>query len=526
VVDAAVGVALALAVVHPAAGNLGGGGFALVRQAGAIATLDFRETAPAAATADMYLDREGNARPDASLVGPLAAGVPGSPAGLYELHRRFGRLPWPEVVEPAIRMARDGFTVTPRLEEEIGWSREDLARFPETAAVWLPGGSPPAAGTVLRLPDLAATLAAYAARGPDAIAGGPVAAAVIEAARRHGGILTAADLADYRPIWRPALRLQAYGWEIATMDLPSSGGIILAQTLRMFERLGWERLPRDGPDRAHLAAETWRRSFADRFLLGDPANGGADAARLLADPWIAARADAIDRRRATPSSEVLPWPGTPPAGSPETTHLSVVDPGGDVVALTTTLNGSFGCGLYVPRAGFFLNNEMDDFTTVPGKPNMFGLMQGEANRVKPGRRMLSSMTPTIAWRGAEVLALGSPGGSHIPTATAQVFLAVAVDGDPLAQAVERKRIHHQWLPDRMVIEPGALPDATIAALRARGHAIHTIEDWYIGEVDAVRRRGDGVLEAAADARGPGGAGLAPQPGAAVAPPVSVAPAAP
>ena len=505
--DAAVAVALALAVVHPHAGNLGGGGFAVVRQAGDLTTLDFRETAPAGSTPGMFLDREGNPVPNASLLGPLAAGVPGSPAGLHELHRRFGRLPWRAVVEPAHRLARDGFTVTPRLSEAIGWSHDDLARFPETTAVWLPGGDPPPAGTILRLPDLAATLAAYAAGGPGAIVSGPVADAVLAASRRHGGILTAADLADYRPVWRPALRLQAYGWEIATMDLPSSGGIILGQTLKMFERLGWDRLPRGGAARAHLAAETWRRAYADRFLLGDVGNTRADAARLLDTAWIAARAEGIDRERATPSSSILPWPGAPPAGPAETTHLSVADAAGNVVALTTTLNGWFGCGLYVPGAGFFLNNEMDDFTTAPGRPNMFGLMQGEANLVKAGSRMLSSMTPVIAWRGDEVLALGSPGGSRIPTATAQVFLATVVDGDPLQAAVDRKRMHHQWLPDEIVLEPGALPAGAIAELRARGHPVRIMEDWFIGEVHAVRRRADGTMEAAADARGPGGAGV-------------------
>ncbi len=508
-IDAAIGVALALVVVQPHAGNLGGGGFAVVRHGGETFTLDFRELAPAGATPGMFLDPEGKPVPGASVLGPLSAGVPGSPAGLYELHRRLGRLPWVAVVDPAIRLARDGFTVTPRLHDAIDWSRDDLGRFQESATLWLPGGEPPAAGSVMRLPDLAATLAAYADRGPRAITTGPVAEAILAASHRHGGILTADDLASYRPVWRAALRLQAYGWEIATMGLPSSGGIILGQTLRMFERAGWDRLPRGSAARAHLAAETWRRAFADRFLLGDAGNTGVDAASLLDPGWIVTRADGIDWERATPSAQVLPWPGTPPAGSAETTHLSVADAEGNVVALTTTLNGWFGCGLYVPGAGFFLNNEMDDFTTAPGQPNMFGLVQGESNIVKAGSRMLSSMTPVIAWRGEEVLALGSPGGSRIPTATAQVFLAVAVDRDPLQAAIDRKRIHHQWLPDEIVVEPGALTPEAVADLERRGHSVRLTEDGFIGEVHAVRLRADGTIEAAADPRGPGGAGVVP-----------------
>ncbi|OLC55594.1 MAG: gamma-glutamyltransferase [Acidobacteria bacterium 13_1_40CM_4_69_4] len=506
--DAAVAVALALAVVHPQAGNLGGGGFAVVKNGDAVTTLDFRETAPRAASHDMFLGPDGKTIPDASLVGGLAAGVPGSPAGLYELHHRHGVLPWRTVVEPALRLARDGFTVSPRLHDAIEWERDLLARFPETAAVWLPEGKPPEPGTVMRLPELAATLATYSERGPEAIMSGPVAAAVAAAAHDHGGLLTTADLLDYRPIWREPLRFRAFGWEVASMRLPSSGGFILVQSLGMLERLGWSDLPRSSVDRLHLLAEVWRRAYADRFLLGDPARMTTDVSRLLGPAWIAERAAGIDLARATPSARIRPWPGIEAGEAAATTHLSVADGAGEMVALTSTLNGWFGCGVYVRGAGFLLNNEMDDFVIAPGRPNMFGLVQGKANSVAPGARMLSSMCPTIAWRGDVSIALGSPGGSRIPTATMQVLLDLIVDHDPLQAAVDRPRIHHQWLPDQIAAERGALDDRTRAALVERGHTIRDVDP--IGEVSVVRRRSGGRLEAAADARGPGVAGLTPQ----------------
>jgi len=512
-VDAAVAVALALAVVHPQAGNLGGGGFALIRRGEKVYALDFRETAPAAARPDMFLGPDGKPASDASWVGPLSSGVPGSPAGLFELHRRFGTLAWSRIVEPAIHLARDGFAVTPRLHDAITEEREMLSRFPESAATWLPGGEPPAPGTLLTLPDLARTLAAYAERGPSAITSGPIALATVTTSKAHGGILTSADLAGYRATWREPLRFRVFGWEVGGMPLPSSGGTILAETCALLERLGWQRLPPRGVDRDHLLIEAWRRAYADRFVLGDPSTTEATPVRLLSPSWIAERSASIDRGHATPSLAVRPWPGIRAAASPreageaaQTTHLSVVDGSGDLVSLTTTLNGWFGCGLQVTGAGFLLNNEMDDFTTAPGLPNAYGLVQGNANAVRPGKRMLSSMSPTIAWKGGETLALGSRGGSRIPTATTQVLLALAVDGAPLPEAVARPRFHHQWLPDEVVIEQGALPSDVRAELERRGHAIKDTS-WPVGEVDAVRRRPDGSVEATADPRGPGGAAV-------------------
>ncbi|HWM91804.1 MAG TPA: gamma-glutamyltransferase [Thermoanaerobaculia bacterium] len=507
-VDAAVATALALAVVYPEAGNLGGGGFALVKRGDKLSALDFREVAPAAARRDMYLDAEGEPVDGASQVGSLAAGVPGSPAGLYELHRKHGRLPWKKVVEPARKLAADGFRVDRHLNELLGREtyRNRLARFPETARVWLPGGKPPEAGSVIRLPELAATLAAYAERGPAAITGGPVAAAIEAASRRHGGVLTAADLAAYQPAWREPVVVEAFGWRIASMPLPSSGGLLLGETLGMLERLDWAKMPRFGADRAHFLTETFRRVYADRFLLGDPSTTRAGAAQLLDPVWLEQRASGITPRRATPSTEVKPWPGNDavPAGAEpgsETTHLSVVDGDGNAVALTTTLNDLFGCAVFVPEIGF-LNNEMDDFTTVPGRPNIFGLIQGEANIVAPGKRMLSSMTPTIAWKGEELIALGGRGGSRIPTNAIQVLLNLIADEDTLQTALDRPRLHHQWLPDRLEVEADTFSPETRAELERRGHEIH-VKPNDVAKIHAIRVRADGLMEAASDPRSTG-----------------------
>jgi gamma-glutamyltranspeptidase / glutathione hydrolase len=546
-VDAAVATALALAVVYPEAGNLGGGGFAVVmiqdpkgrdgqaREGSArdhsprgslpalpalpalpeIAALDFRETAPEAAGRDMYLDAGRRPVPEASRVGPLAAGTPGSPRGLYELHRALGRLAWARVVAPAIHLARDGFEVDAHLHQLLAAApqRRLLERFPESAAVWLPGGLALPAGTRLRLPALAATLARYAELGPAAVTAGPVAAAVAAASRRHGGVLGAGDLAGYRPVWRQPLRFTAFGWQLATMPLPSAGGIVLGQSCGMLERLGWGALPRGGADRAHLLAEAFRRAYADRVLLGDPATSLATPAQLLDPRWIAARAAGIDRARATPSATLAPWSAAAAAAAAtgaagreagETTHLSTVDAAGNAVALTTTLNGLFGCGLYVPEIGF-LNNEMDDFATAPrpaaAAQRPLALSQGEANVIAPGKRMLSSMTPTIAWRDRERIVLGGRGSLRIPTATAQVLLDLLVDHDALQAAVDRPRLHHQGLPDRLEAEPGALSPATVRELQRRGHRIVTARPEDAAHVSAVRRLADGSFEAAVDPRG-------------------------
>lgn len=506
-VDAAVATALVLAVTFPEAGNLAGGGFAVVRMGEEVHALDFREVAPAGASRDMYLDDTGEPVPGASRVGPLASGVPGSPAGLHELHRRFGKLAWKQVVEPARRIAEEGWVADEHLRKELATAETErrIRRFPETARAWYPDGKPLAPGSRVRLPEMARTLGAYGERGPEGLyaAAGP---AVEEAVRRHGGKLKAADMAAYRPAWREPLRFEAYGWRFATMPLPSAGGAVVGQVLAVLERLGWERLPRFGAERAHRLAEALRRAYADRTLLGDPATSRARPADLLDPAWIARRAAEIDPRRATASSAVLPWPGAglgAGSGEPsETTHLSVVDGEGNLVALTTTVNDLFGCGLFVPEIGF-LNNEMDDFTSAPGRPNLFGLIQGEANSIAPGKRMLSSMAPTVAWRGAEAVALGGRGGSRIPTHMVQVLLNLLADGDPLQAALDRPRLHHQAFPDRIEVEADTLAPETRAELERRGHAVELSDKT--AKIVAVRRLPSGEVEAATDPRGPGNA---------------------
>jgi gamma-glutamyltranspeptidase/glutathione hydrolase len=504
-VDAAVATALALAVVQPDAGNLGGGGFAVVKMGKELASLDFRETAPRAARRDMYLDSDGRPDDDASRQGPLAAGVPGTPTGLHTLHRRFGSLPWRDVVEPAYRLAADGFIVSRRLQQSVAGSRERLEQYPETAAVWLPGGEPPQAGSRMRLPALAATLKSYAEQGPTALTSGPAAQAIERVSKKYGGILRVSDLTGYRPVWRQPLTFEAFGWRFASMDLPASGGIILAQALSLLESLDWRSYPRFGAVRAHLLAEVWRRSFADRYLLGDPVTTLADSKTLLDPDWLALRRSTIRAGRASPSAEVVRSPQPTLRESSDTTHLSVVDGAGNLVALTTTLNDAYGCGLLVPELGFFLNDEMDDFATAPGHPNMYGLVQGEANAVGPGKRMLSSMAPTLGFRGSESVVLGARGGGRIPTAVLQVLLNLLEDGDPLQTAVDRPRLHHQWLPDLLRTEPDALSPETRETLEEWGHEI---EVWdRTAKVHAVRRLADGRFEAAADPRGPGAAGV-------------------
>jgi gamma-glutamyltranspeptidase/glutathione hydrolase len=504
-VDAAVATALALAVVHPQAGNLGGGGFAVVRMNNQLMSLDFREVAPAAATRDMYLDDEGRPWKDASSIGPLAAGVPGSPVGLYELHQRFGALPWPRILRPARQLASEGFVVTTRLYDSLVEEQERLERFPETAAVWLPDGRPPAVGSRMRLSALARTLEAYAEQGPRALTEGPIAEAIERASAAHGGVLRVSDLQSYEAVWRPPLEFEAFGWKMAAMDLPAAGGIIVAQNLSLLESLAWGELPRFGADRAHLLAEVWRRSYADRFLMGDPRSSEVDSKGLLAPEWLAYRRSTIQRDKASLSADIARFPESPPAESPDTTHVAVADAVGNLVTLTTTLNYTFGCRLMVPEAGFFLNNEMDDFAAAPGRPNLYGLVQGEANAVRPGHRMLSSMTPILAWRGEEAVALGGRGGSRIPTAIAQVLLHLLVDGDPLQAAVDRPRLHHQWLPDVLRAEADALSPETVEELSSRGHEVGI---WTKdAKVNAVRMLEDGNFEAAADPRGPGSAGV-------------------
>ncbi len=496
-IDAAVAVGFAEAVVNPRAGNLGGGGFLVYRQAdGQAFALDYRETAPAAATRDMYLDSLG-ALSDKSVLGALAAGVPGAVAGLWEMHHRFGRLRWSDVVAPAIALARAHVVDSVRAET-IERNRESLARFPASAALFLPGGRPLATGDTARNPELARTLERIADRGPDGFYKGETADLIVAEMRRDGGIITTADLAGYRPIWREPVRATYRGWRLLAMPPSSSGGVTLTEILNILE--GYT-LPDFGTAKLiHLEVEAMRRAFADRNRwLGDPAFVQAPIDRLTSKSYAAELRRGIGRR-ATPTG-ALPAP----AEGAETTHYSIVDAEGNAAAVTTTLNGNFGCKVVVAGAGFLLNNEMDDFAARPGHPNMFGLVQGEANAIQPGKRMLSAMTPTIVLDslGRLALVVGSPGGPTIITAVFQVISNVVDHGMSLADAVRAPRIHHQALPDSIQWEPGGIAPEVRRQLARMGYALR-VRPGYMGLVNAIRVTPAG-LEGVADPRTVGGA---------------------
>ena len=495
-VDAAVAVGFALAVAHPQAGNIGGGGFLVYRAAdGQAYALDFRETAPAAATRDMYAAAS-------SLTGALAAGVPGTVAGLWEMHHRFGRLPWSELVAPAIALARDGVVI----DSARAWafavpaSEERLRLFPTSVAAYFPRHRRPELGDTLRQPDLARTLALIADSGADAFYRGPIAAEIVAEVERGRGIITRADLEAYRPMWREPLRTSYRGWEIIGMPPPSSGGVTMAEMLNLLE--GYDPLPPYGSPRLmHFELEAMRRAFSDRnHWLGDPDFVTMPIARLISKAYADSLRRGIDPDRATPTASLPPV-----AEGSHTTHYSIVDQEGNAVAITYTLNDDFGSALVVGGAGFLLNDEMDDFATRPGSPNLYGLVQGEANAIQPGKRMLSAMTPTIVLdRHARLsLVLGSPGGPRIISAVLQVLSNVVDHGMTLAQAVTAPRIHHQGLPDSVFWEPEGLLPEQRRDLEAMGYVFRTEPHW-VGDVNAVlvTRRG---VEGVADPRRGGGA---------------------
>ena len=502
-VDAAVAVGLALAVVHSEAGNLGGGGFMLIRLAdGQSHALDYRETAPAKARRNMYLGPDGNPT-DKSWTGHLAVAVPGSVAGLFEAHRRFGKLPWSALVEPALRLAREGFVIDEYRHRMIASDSARLARFPGSKAAFLPDGHPPPTGSRFTQHDLALTLEAIRDRGKDGFYRGRVAELIVAEMRRGGGIVTRRDLVGYRPIWREPLRFTYRGYTVYSMPPASSGGVTLALLMNILE--GYDPLPRFGsPELMHREVEAMRRAFLERNAdLGDPAFVRNPVARMLSKAHAAARRAEIDTTRATPTPVLTVRQGR---GS-STTHYSIVDPAGNAVSTTTTLNNSYGSGVTVTGAGFLLNDEMDDFSTVPGKPTNYGLVQGEPNAIAPGKRMLSSMTPTIVLgrEGKLWMVLGTPGGPTIITQVYHVLSNVIDHGMSLADAIAAPRLHHQALPDQVVLEPGSgfLP-AALDRLRALGHQIGN-RPTYIGDVEAIVRVSDGWLGVSDPRRGGGGA---------------------
>jgi gamma-glutamyltranspeptidase/glutathione hydrolase len=497
-VDAAVAIGFALAVVHPEAGNIGGGGFMIIRsREGRVQALDYRETAPSGAGRDMYRAAD----PEASVTGHLAAGVPGAVAGMVEAHSRLGRLPFSELVDPAIRLAQDGFVVDEYRSLSIAEDSVRLALFPGSSAAFLPGGHPPTPGSTWRQPDLGATLKAIRDSGAAGFYRGRVADLILAEMERGGGIITREDLAAYRPIWRQPVEINYRGYTIYSMPPASSGGVTMGEILNIME--GFGPLPPFGSVALmHREAEAMRRAFTDRnTYLGDPAFVRNPIDRLLSKEYAAGlRKEIGERASVTPKFDPAARSGA------STTHYSVVDAEGNAVSCTTTLNNSYGSAVTVTGAGFLLNDEMDDFATSPGEPNMYGLVQGEANAIAPGKRMLSAMTPSIVLnpRRQLYLLVGTPGGPKIITMVYHVISNVIDHRMSLADAVTAPRLHHQALPDSLQVETDGFLPATLDSLRARGHGISANGLW--GDVEAIIRTGHGWQGVSDSRRGGGGAG--------------------
>lgn len=507
-VDAAVAVSFALSVVEPWSSGLGGGAFAVVHVDGTTTTLDMREEAPAAATRDMFV-RDGAVIPGESTSTARAAAIPGLVRGMAELHRRHGKLPWAEVVAPALALAREGFAVSRLLHEALG---PFAARFNDDARrVFLPGDRVPEVGERLVQADLARTLERIAATGGEDFYVGETARELVRAVKAAGGVWEASDLAAYRPVERTPVQGVFAGFEVASMGPPSSGGLLLVQMLGVLERLpqcAAKRCPDPreqafGAERIHQLAEVMKRAFAMRAIgLADPDHFAVDNARFIGQAALDRLAREVSRaRRATPAGAISRLRVKPDERT-HTTHFAVVTGAGDGVAVTQTINLRFGNGQVAGKTGVLLNNEMDDFAAQPGVPNAFGLVGDEANAVAPGKRPLSSMTPTLVIRGGKVVgAFGSPGGSRIISTTLQVLLHVVFDGMNPSEALAAPRVHHQWYPDELQVEAFLLSPEVRAALVARGHVVADVA--MMGNAMAIWRRDDGVLEGAADPRGEG-----------------------
>ncbi|MCH5375361.1 MAG: gamma-glutamyltransferase [Planctomycetes bacterium] len=509
-VDAAIAVGFSLAVSLPRAGNLGGGGFMLIHDAnsGESIAIDYRERAPLRATRDMYLDEDGNVVQARSRYSHLAAGVPGTVAGLYMAYEKFGSLPWRRLLEPAIRQAREGVVMTYDLAELLKSRQGRMCSNEATCRYFYrKDGSPYEPGDLFVQRDLAETLERIARHGPDGFYKGKTAALIAAEMKKGGGLVDEESLLAYEPVARDPIIGNYRGYEILTMPPPSSGGVHIIQMLNVLEHFPVRELGAGGADNVHLLAEAARLAYADRSkYLGDPDFYDVPVAWLTSKEYGKELAATIDMNRARPSSEVAP--GVAPAPeSPDTTHYSVIDAHGMIVSTTTTLNFSFGSGIAVPGAGFLLNNEMDDFAAKPGVPNAYGLLGGEANSIASGKRPLSSMTPTIVLDDGEPwFATGSPGGSRIITSVLQMVVNMIDHQMNLAEATAAPRMHHQWLPDVLQLESGFSPD-TVRVLRERGHHVEEAQS-SMGSLQSVGFHG-GVYRGASDPRRPNAASRAP-----------------
>ena len=495
-VDAAVATGFALAVVHPSAGNLGGGGFMLYRTAaGETHFLDFREQAPAAASRDMYLDKQGNVTEE-SRFGYRSAGVPGTVAGLVDAERRWGKLGLAKVMAPAIRLAREGVAVTQYEAESM--HDAELARDAESRRIFQRNGHFYEQGEVLKQPELAQTLERIA-RSPGEFYSGVLATEIAAAIQQGGGLITAADLAAYKVVERVPVHGTYRGYDIYSAPPTSSGGIVLLETLNILEGFDLRAAQRNSAQHLHLVTEAYRRAFFDRSVfLGDPDFAEIPVAQLIDKKYAAEWRSSIDPNKASVSAD-LQRPAMvqldqsaalqAPYIGPEkqnTTHYSIVDEAGDAVAVTTTLNDSFGSHVTLPALGFLLNDEMDDFAAKVGVPNMFGLLQGEANAIAPGKRPLSAMTPTMVVKdGRLLLVLGSPGGPTIITTVANVLINAVDFGEDIQRAVNAPRFHHQWMPDELRVEAWQLSPDTLALLEKMGHKIRRTNSWGDAECVAI-----------------------------------------
>ncbi|MBV9751704.1 MAG: gamma-glutamyltransferase [Hyphomicrobiales bacterium] len=483
-IDAAVAVGYALAVVDPCCGNIGGGGFMVLHLADGRETfINFRETAPAAARESMFLDAQGNPIKDLSLYGYLASGVPGTVMGLDRALSEYGTMARNKVMAPAVELARDGYVLSRADTDILDVGARRFAKDPVAAEIFLrPDGTPLLPGDLHVQKDLAATLSLIAEKGPDAFYKGPVAEAVEKASRANGGILTAQDFASYRTTQSPPLTCTYRGYRLASAPPPSSGGATLCEVLNILEGYDMKGLGFHSAQAVHVMVEAMRHAFLDRnTYLADPEFVKNPLERLLSKDYAAAIRSKIDPLAATPSSQLEP--GIEPHEKSETTHFSVVDKDGNAVSVTFTINGAFGANVIAPGTGFFLNDEMDDFTVKPGVPNLFGLVQGSANAIAPGKRPLSSMSPTLVSKDGKVLlVLGSPGGSRIITITAETIMNIIDYGMAPQEAVDAPRIHHQWLPDVVFDEAFGLSPDTRELLEKRGYKVVEQIPWGAAEL--------------------------------------------
>jgi gamma-glutamyltranspeptidase/glutathione hydrolase len=499
-VDAAVAVQFALEVTHPEAGNIGGGGFMVFRSGkGETNALDFREKAPAGASQNMYLDSAGNVIPGMSLSTHLSSGVPGSVDGMVEAHRKYGRLKWAELVQPAIDLARNGFKITKRLANDLNGAGDEFKKL-NPGVNYLLKEAGWNEGDVLIQEELAKTLEQIRDKGRAGFYDGVVADQIVDEMKRGKALITKTDLQNYHSVWRNALIGNYKGYKVITMPPPSSGGVALLQLLQMVEKFPLSRWGFNRDSTVQLMVEAERRVYADRSkYLGDPDFYKVPVDSLLRPEYNAARMSNFTWDKATSSLSIQPGKI---AGyeSDQTTHYSIVDRDGNAVSITTTLNNSFGSKIFVKGAGFLLNDEMDDFSSKPGVPNMFGLVGGKANSIQPNKRMLSSMTPTILEKGGKLfMVVGTPGGSTIITSVFQTILNVVEFNQGMQQAVNSKRFHHQWLPDEVDIEKGAIDNASRIRLEQKGYKI--VEHGPAGRVDAILKTKWNYYEGGADPRG-------------------------